>query len=172
MTVGVWLLSRSGGQGARLGGAAEASRWLDGARSWNGMSLAAADMERRRGLLCGLGWAFSNFEAALLGLRMFEGRFGIEFRSLRVCGPRGHQVAAAGGSVRQPRCGPQPGRSPGRPQVPLRPSSSTPGTCPGDTERTFTLKCVYERSRRWPRRPPGEWIRRGAPTLGRSAEHR
>lgn len=172
MTVGVWLLSRSGGQGARLGGAAEASRWLDGARSRNGTSLTAADMERPRGLLCGLGWAFSSFEAALLGLGMFEGRCEIEFRSLRVCGPWGHQVAAAGGSVRQPRCGPQPGRSSGRPQVPTRPSGSTPGTCPGDTGRTLTLKRVYERSRRWPRCPPGEWIRWGAPTLGRSAEHR
>lgn len=126
MTVGVWLLSRSGGQGARLGGAAEASRWLDGARSRNGTSLTAADMERPRGLLCGLGWAFSSFEAALLGLGMFEGRCEIEFRSLRVCGPWGHQVAAAGGSVRQPRCGPQPGRSSGH-KFPRGPAAPLPG---------------------------------------------
>lgn len=141
MTVGVWLLSRSGGQGARLGGAAEASRWLDGARSWNGMSLTAADMERPRGLLCRLGWAFSSFEAALLGLGMFEGRFGIEFRSLRVCGPWGHQVAAAGGSVRQPRCGPQPGRSSGHkfPRGPAAPSRDVPGR---HGAHVYTEACV------------------------------
>lgn len=46
------------------------------------MSLRAVDTGEGTVIAVGLGWAFSNPEAASLGLGMFEGRFDIEFRSL------------------------------------------------------------------------------------------
>lgn len=46
------------------------------------MSLRAVDTGEGAVVTVGLGWAFSNSEAALSGLGMFEGPFDIEFRSL------------------------------------------------------------------------------------------